>query len=120
MSFDYTKFGKVTSDAKSRNDSLCISGQLDDDKQFGVIHRSSVLSFFAQTGVTNPTQAELDFAAAMFVFVGLGLTRSQATAREEAGKYIVEWKNSASEIFKQESDPLWNVPIAIVVFSREW
>lgn len=120
MSFDHNTFGSVPSNASTVNKEVCDGGPFDNEKHFGMVRKSDVVSTVERIGVANPNQAQLDFAAATLVFTAFGLTQSQVKARAQANKYIVHWADSASDIFKRGPDQKWNVPIALVVFQREW
>ena len=120
MSFDHNKFGAIPSTARPLNKAVCIGGQFDNDGHFGMVRKSDVLSVIGCASVASPNQQQLDFAAATLVFTAFGLTQNQSQARAQADKYTVSWSSSASDIFKQAPDQTWDVPVAVVVFAREW
>lgn len=118
MSFDGRAFGAVAHNARPANSSLCFGGRYDDDKHFGMIRMSDLLAIDAS--IRDAPQTHLDFLAASFVFTAFGLSKDQVRARAEAGKYVVEWPSSARAVFDNGPDHTWDVPVAIVVFQREW
>jgi hypothetical protein len=122
MSFDCATFGTIPPNARPEYQSTCFGGRYDGEKHFGMVRKSDLASICDGQSfrVANAKQVELDFLAASLVFTAFGLTRSQVASRAEAGKYVVEWRNSAREIFDQGPDQTWDVPVAVVVFRREW
>ncbi len=120
MNFDHATYGSISSEARSVNPSVCVGGRFDDNAQWGMVRKAEVLAMQGRIGISVPTQAQLDFSAALLVFTAFGLSQSQAGARAKAGKYSVQWYSSASEVFKKGPDGTWDVPIALVVFARTW
>lgn len=120
MTFDHATYGSISSDSRSVNTSVCVGGRFDDDAHWGMVRKSEVLAMQGRIGVSTPSRAQSDFAAALLVFTAFGLSQSQAGARARAGKYSVQWFDSASDVFKRGPDGAWEVPIALVVFARSW
>jgi hypothetical protein len=120
MAFDISKFGEIASMSSSLNETVCWSHSFDDDKHFGLVRKADVLSMIARTSVGSPSQAQLDFAAALLVFTSLGITQDQSRARAMANKHMAQWYNSADEIFSRGPGQAWDVPVCLVVFQRSW
>jgi hypothetical protein len=121
MSFDCDMYGAIPPNARSLNEAVCVSGRFDDqNKHFGMVRRSTVLSSVARIGVSTPTKTQMDFAAALIAFTAFGLAEAHALARAKAGRYTVQWFGSAKEALDRVPDETWDVAIAIIVFAREW
>jgi hypothetical protein len=120
MSFDSSKFGEIPLTSRSLNETVCLGGKLDEEKLFGLVRKADVLSMIARTSVGSPNDAQLEFATALLVFTSFGITQSQALARVQANKHIVQWYDSANDIFSRGPSQAWDVPVGLVVFQRAW
>jgi len=104
--------------ADSPKPDMFILDRFDADKGFGMVRKSTILSCAELAGVACPDQARLDFVAALLVFTALGMSQPDAWARCQAGRYIVQWRNGASDLLKKSPGASWEVPIALVVYER--
>lgn len=131
MSFLKRLFGGAQNKRPPRPQSFsseqCIISATDNEKACGTIRKTTVLAAIQEhNGDRNPTQSQLDFTAMItvmrFYWSSNGLSDNQIKERVHSGasvKYVVQWYDTLSDVLVTVPNETWNVPCALVMFSRD-